>query len=63
MVTFPRPMTDEEFALFQDQIKVVRNCVSLLRLSRLGDQYEDAQVALTRLENWLAENDERWTVA
>ncbi len=56
-------MTDEEFALFQDQIKVVRNCVSLLRLSRLAAQYEDAQVALARLENWLAENDDRWTVA
>ncbi len=60
-MTFPRQMTDEEFALFQDQIKIVENCVSLLRLSRLCSQYEDAQVALARLENWLVENDERWT--
>ncbi len=55
-------MTDDEYALFQDQIKVVRNCVSLLRLSRLGAQYEDVKVVLAMLENWLADHEDRFTV-
>ncbi len=57
-MTFPRPMTDEEYVMHQECIKVVKNCISLLRLSRLAGQYEDAKVALAHLENWLADNED-----
>jgi hypothetical protein len=55
-----RPMTEQESAEHKERCTVVRSIVSALRLTRIED--EDVQVALARLENWLGENDGRWTV-
>ena len=55
-----KPMTDEELEVLADQIKAVRTCLSYLRLTRLAPESEDIAVAVTRLDNWLTENDGRW---
>lgn len=54
-----RAMTATEQDEHRQVTTAVRSCVSVLRLTRLKD--EDVRVALARLENWLAENDGRWT--
>ena len=54
-----RPMSEQEQQEHNENTNVVRSCVSALRLSRIID--EDVQVALARLEDWLSDNDGRWT--
>jgi hypothetical protein len=54
-----RAMTGEEQAELRQQEQVVRSSLSALRLTHLED--EDIRVAKARLENWLAENEGRWT--
>lgn len=51
-------MTEKEQREHQEATRVVRSALSALRLTRLAD--EDIEVAKTRLENWLTENDGRW---
>jgi hypothetical protein len=52
-------MTKKEQDAHADTVKVIRSCLSALRLLRLTD--EDVSVARARLESWLVENDGRWT--
>lgn len=51
-------MTADEQREHEETCKVIRSCVSALRLTRNRD--DDVAVALARLENWLDENDGRW---
>ena len=53
-----RPMTRDEQDEFRQVTNVIRSCVSSLHLTRCLD--DDVQVALARLENWIAENEGRW---
>ena len=53
-------MTKDEQDEHREVTNVIRSCVSSLRLTRCTD--EDVVVALARLENWLSENDGRWTI-
>jgi len=55
----PRPMTTDEQARHREACLTIRSALSALRLCRVTD--EDVAVAMARLENWLAENDTRWT--
>jgi hypothetical protein len=55
-----RMMTAEEQELHQASCIAVRAALSSLRLTRITD--EDIEVAKARLENWLTENDGRWTI-
>lgn len=57
----PRAMTAQEQLEHSRNVAVIRSTVSALRLSRLAAESEDIRVALARLENWLVENDNRWT--
>jgi len=52
-------MTTDEQARHREACLTIRSALSALRLCRVTD--EDVAVAMARLENWLAENDTRWT--
>jgi len=54
-----RAMTADEQARHRETCLTIRSALSALRLCRVTD--EDVVVAMARLENWLAENDTRWT--
>jgi hypothetical protein len=54
-------MTLEEQEDFDACVKTVRSALSALRLTRLAESEEDVAVAVARIENWLAENDRRWS--
>lgn len=56
-----RPMTEQESVEHKETTVVVRSVLSALRLTRCTD--EDIEVAKARLDNWLTENDGRWTVS
>ena len=51
-------MTEDELAEHKAVCLVIRNVVSVLRLTGVED--EDVEVAAARLDNWLSENDGRW---
>ena len=55
-----RAMTKDEQDEHRQVATAVRSALSALRLSRCTD--EDVAVAKARLENWLVENDGRWSV-
>ncbi len=52
-------MTADEQRVHGNECNVIRSIVSALRLLHSPD--EDQTVALARLDNWLRENDGRWT--
>jgi hypothetical protein len=54
-----RVMSAREQDEHHENTLAVRSALSALRLTRIED--EDVAVAKARLENWLAENDGRWT--
>lgn len=54
-----KPMTSTEQVEHVQTCLAIRSVVSMLRLTRNRD--EDVAVALAHLENWLTENDGRWT--
>lgn len=54
-----RPMSATEQEVFSRAAADVRGALRLLRQARVED--EDVRVAEARLENWLAENEGRWT--
>lgn len=54
-------MTPQEQLEHDRTVAAIRGTVSTLRLTRLAADSEDVAVALARLENWLTENDRRWT--
>jgi hypothetical protein len=51
-------MTEQEQHDHEAATLAIRSALSALRLTRVQD--EDVQVAITRLDNWLTENDGRW---
>lgn len=52
-------MSSEEQLVHAENCLAIRSALSALRLTRVVD--EDIEAAKARLENWLTENDGRWT--
>jgi hypothetical protein len=55
----PRAMTAEEQERHRLLCNGVRSCITILQF--FDSDAQDLRVALARLQNWLAENDGRWT--
>lgn len=55
-----RPMSPEVQAIHRQRTEDVRAALKSLKWADTQGESEDLQVAIARVENWLAENAGRW---